>query len=159
MTMLVEAGISNLPPVRVLPSNEISPRKPTKLDARLAEQALSSPIDLSTWPEEDYTQAAYSQLMNHPILSSDEEQGYSREYLKYRPDQRAMDARDALVLCNQRLCAYMAEKYMLSYGRKGRQHLGSAVSIWDFVQEANIGLLRAIEKYDPDMEFRFSTYA
>src|SRR5258708_22128798 len=107
MTMLVEAGISNLPPVRVLPSNEISPRKPTKLDARLAEQALSSPIDLSTWPEEDYTQAAYSQLMNHPVLSSDEEQGYSREYLKYR---RSEEHTSELQSPDHLVCRLLLEK-------------------------------------------------
>ena len=40
-----------------------------------------------------------------------------------------------------------------------KRYLGSRLTFSDLIQEGNIGLIKAIEKFDPDKEFKFSTYA
>ena len=40
-----------------------------------------------------------------------------------------------------------------------KRFFGSRLSFSDLIQEGNIGLIKAIEKFDPDKEFKFSTYA
>lgn len=58
------------------------------------------------------------------------------------------DAKAALVHANLRLVVSVVSYYM-----------GRGVSAGDLIQEGNLGLIRAAEKYDPELGFRFSTYA
>ena len=62
--------------------------------------------------------------------------------------QRFLDARDQLLHANVRLVMHVA-----------RQFPGNAVDFSDLVQEGNIGLLKAVEKFDYRFGCRFSTYA
>jgi RNA polymerase primary sigma factor len=57
-------------------------------------------------------------------------------------------ARQRLIEKNLRLVVSVAKKYR-----------GMGLPFEDLIQEGNIGLMRAIDKYDPDRGFRFSTYA
>ena len=57
-------------------------------------------------------------------------------------------ARERLMVCNLRLVLSIAKRYM----NKGMQ-------MEDLIQEGNLGLLRATEKFDPGRKLRFSTYA
>lgn len=61
---------------------------------------------------------------------------------------RQTKARERMILCNLRLALSIAKK-----------HLWSGVPFDDLVQEANIGLMKAVERYDWRRGFRFSTYA
>jgi RNA polymerase primary sigma factor len=58
------------------------------------------------------------------------------------------NARQELIQCNLRLVVSVA-----------RQYEGQGMPILDIIEEGNIGLMRAVERFDPDMECRFSTYA
>lgn len=61
---------------------------------------------------------------------------------------RAVKANEALIRANLRLVVSVAKRY-----------LGRGISFLDLIQEGNMGLLRAIGKFDPRRGFKFSTYA
>ncbi|MDL1928791.1 sigma-70 family RNA polymerase sigma factor, partial [Fimbriimonadia bacterium ATM] len=84
-----------------------------------------------------------SRLTQTPLLTSEEERELSR---RARSGDEA--ARKRLVEANMRLVVNIAKQY---------RH--RAVAFEDLVQEGAIGLMSAVERFDPDRGFRFSTYA
>jgi RNA polymerase primary sigma factor len=77
------------------------------------------------------------------LLDAQEEKELSR-----RAREGDMAARRQLIECNLRLVISIAKKYR-----------GRGVLFEDLIQEGNAGLIRAVEKFDPEMGNRFSTYA
>lgn len=61
---------------------------------------------------------------------------------------RSNRARDEFVRCNVRFVVTLAKRYV-----------GKGLSLSDLVQEGSLGLIRAVEKFDPSRGYRFSTYA
>lgn len=78
-----------------------------------------------------------------PVLTREQEGALAR---KLRAGDRT--ARQDMIQCNLRLVVSVARQY---------EHQG--MPILDVIEEGNIGLMRAVERFDPDMECRFSTYA
>jgi RNA polymerase primary sigma factor len=78
-----------------------------------------------------------------PLLTADEE-----KRLAYRVCAGDAEARDLLVRANLRLVVSIARGY-----------IGRGLPLVDLISEGNLGMLRAVEEYDPDRNIRFSTYA
>jgi RNA polymerase primary sigma factor len=83
------------------------------------------------------------EIRQFPLLSIEEE----RELID-RIGRGDMSARDRLVESNLRLVVSIAKKYQ-----------NNGLTLMDLIQEANIGLLIAVEKFEPERGYRFSTYA
>lgn len=84
------------------------------------------------------------EIGQYPLLTQEEEFNYAKTYQKNHDPK----AKEILVNHNLRLVVNIAKKF-----------IGSGLAISDLVQEGNLGLMRAVDRYDPDKGFRFSTYA
>jgi RNA polymerase primary sigma factor len=78
-----------------------------------------------------------------PLLNAEEE-----KQLAYRIEEGDSEARDRMVRANLRLVVNIARSYT-----------GKGLGLQDLIEEGNLGLLRAVEGFDPSMNTRFSTYA
>ena len=112
--------------------------KPTKAD--FSEESES---------EEEYhknldaTQLYLNEIGFSPLLSAEEEVYFSRLALK--GDEAA---RKRMIESNLRLVVKIARRYV-----------NRGLALLDLIEEGNLGLIRAVEKFDPERGFRFSTYA
>lgn len=91
----------------------------------------------------DATQIYLSEIGFSPLLTAEEEVYYSR--LSLRGD---MAARRRMIESNLRLVVKISRRY-----------LNRGLALLDLIEEGNLGLIRAVEKFDPERGFRFSTYA
>ncbi|MUJ38948.1 RNA polymerase sigma factor RpoS [Aliivibrio fischeri] len=91
----------------------------------------------------DATQLYLGEIGFSPLLTAEEEVYFSRLALKGDEAARAR-----MIESNLRLVVKIARRY---------NHRGLA--LLDLVEEGNLGLIRAVEKFDPERGFRFSTYA
>ena len=87
--------------------------------------------------------AYLKEIGRHPLLSAQEEKD-----LAYRMREGDEAAREKLIVCNLRLVVNIAKGYR-------NNHL----SIMDLVSEGNTGLMTAVDKFNPDLGYRFSTCA
>jgi RNA polymerase primary sigma factor len=81
------------------------------------------------------------------LLSADEEKELARQ-MEGDDSTLAAQARDRMVRANLRLVVNIARSYT-----------GKGLGLQDLIEEGNLGLLRAVEGFDPNMNTRFSTYA
>jgi len=105
--------------------------------------------DLAITPEnvdsfaDDSVRLYLREIGKIPLLTPEEEADLAQRIVK--GDKKA---KDKMVESNMRLVVSIAKRY----GGRGLDFL-------DLIQEGNTGLLRAVEKFDPDKGFKFSTYA
>ena len=91
----------------------------------------------------DATQIYLNEIGFSPLLSPEEEVHFGRLAQKGDPA-----GRQRMIESNLRLVVKIARRY-----------LNRGLSLLDLIEEGNLGLIRAVEKFDPERGFRFSTYA
>lgn len=91
----------------------------------------------------DATQIYLNEIGFSPLLTPEEEVHYGRLAQKGDPA-----GRQRMIESNLRLVVKIARRY-----------LNRGLSLLDLIEEGNLGLIRAVEKFDPERGFRFSTYA
>ncbi len=91
----------------------------------------------------DPTQLYFNEIKKDKLLTADEEKDLTR--LAQKGDEAA---RQRMIVCNLRLVVNVAKRYI----KRG-------LPLLDLIEEGNLGLIHAVEKFDPERGFRFSTYA
>jgi RNA polymerase nonessential primary-like sigma factor len=91
----------------------------------------------------DATQLYLNEIGFSPLLSPQEEVHFARLAQKGDPA-----GRKRMIESNLRLVVKIARRY-----------INRGLSLLDLIEEGNLGLIRAVEKFDPERGFRFSTYA
>ena len=91
----------------------------------------------------DVTRIYLSEIGRAKLLTAEEEQSLSRAALG-----GCMASRQRMIESNLRLVVKVARSY-----------INRGLPLLDLIEEGNLGLIRAVEKFDPEKGFRFSTYA
>ncbi len=103
-----------------------------------------STITLPTLPSEGSLSQYFREVWAFPMLDADTEQSLARQY----HDHGDVDAAHQLVTSYLRLVCKIAMGYR-----------GYGLPVADLISEGNIGLMKAVKKFDPERGFRLSTYA
>jgi RNA polymerase primary sigma factor len=124
---------------------------------------------LSQIPTTDTTALYFHEMGQVPLLTRKEEGTLARQWQKARQAEARLArnghdarerarlrrqieaghaARDHLIMANTRLVVSIAKKYQ-----------GQGIPFQDLIQEGNLGLMKAVDKFDPDLGYKFSTYA
>lgn len=112
-------------------------------EEELSDEELEITVDNVDSFADDSVRLYLREIGKIPLLTPDEE-----TELAYKILEGDKKAKDKMVEANMRLVVSIAKRY----GGRGLDFL-------DLIQEGNTGLLRAVEKFDPDKGFKFSTYA
>ncbi|OGI40976.1 MAG: RNA polymerase sigma factor RpoS [Candidatus Muproteobacteria bacterium RBG_16_64_10] len=105
--------------------------------------ARASATKDSYYSQADATRLYLKEIGFSPLLSAEEEVYYAR-----RAQKGEEAARRRMIESNLRLVVKIARRYM-----------NRGLTLLDLIEEGNLGLIRAVEKFDPERGFRFSTYA
>lgn len=90
----------------------------------------------------DLMEKYYKDIRKTPLLKKEEEIFYAKKI-----QQGDIYAKQHMIKSNLRLVVKIAKRY-----------IRSGIPILDLIEEGNLGLIRAVEKFDPERGFRFSTY-
>ncbi len=123
------------------PDNKEQFRSSLKLDSvyKAAEKETDKPTDTGL----DVTRLYLKEIGHTPLLSAKEEVFHAR-----RAINGDAASRRRMIESNLRLVVKIARRY-----------LNRGLSLLDLIEEGNLGLIHAVEKFDPERGFRFSTYA
>ncbi len=112
-------------------------------EEELSDEDLEITVDNVDAFADDSVRLYLREIGKIPLLSPEEELDLAHRVLK--GDKKA---KDKMVEANMRLVVSIAKRYS-----------GRGLDFLDLIQEGNTGLLRAVEKFDPEKGFKFSTYA
>src|SRR5213079_2818859 len=109
----------------------------------LDDDILAETAEMDSAPIDDPIRMYLKEIGRFALLKADQEVTLAKAI-----EARDVDAKDRLAEANLRLVVAIAKKYV-----------GRGMSMLDLIQEGNIGLMRAVEKFDYHKGFKFSTYA
>jgi RNA polymerase nonessential primary-like sigma factor len=112
-------------------------------DSESAQPQPAKHISPSREDNHDPTRLYLSEIGASPLLTAAEEVHFAR--LAQKGNEAA---RQRMIESNLRLVVKIARRYM-----------NRGLALLDLIEEGNLGLIRAVEKFDPERGFRFSTYA
>ncbi|MGQ9568647.1 MAG: sigma-70 family RNA polymerase sigma factor [Anaerolineae bacterium] len=133
------------------------------------EEALEEELDLSDLPATDPISLYFHEMGRVPLLTPEEEQELAKTLERGRRAEKRLakdghdpvererlleevrkgqEAREKLIRANTRLVVSVAKRYV-----------GQGVPLPDLIQEGNLGLMRAVNKFDYRRGYKFSTYA
>jgi RNA polymerase nonessential primary-like sigma factor len=126
------------------PDHEPVDAEPVDLDPAEPE-AIHSVVERFSSGDGDFdaTRIYLNEIGESKLLTAEEEIQFAR--LAQSGDNAA---RQRMIVCNLRLVVKIARRY-----------LNRGLPLLDLIEEGNLGLIRAVEKFDPERGFRFSTYA
>jgi RNA polymerase nonessential primary-like sigma factor len=128
---------------RLVPEDERLPAA-TEPDTRTQELPLDVPvIGIGGDFLNDITQIYLNEIGQSPLLSAEQELNYARA-----TRDGDFEARQKMIEHNLRLVVSIAKHY-----------LNRGLTLADLIEEGNLGLIHALEKFDPERGFRFTTYA
>ena len=111
--------------------------------AEAADAEESGSASEETYVQADATRLYLKEIGFSPLLTAEEEVYFARKAQK-----GDAAARRRMIESNLRLVVKIARRYM-----------NRGLALLDLIEEGNLGLIRAVEKFDPERGFRFSTYA
>ena len=112
-------------------------------DVPLLDEAQIGRLEHELSAEDDPVKVYLKEIGRVPLLSAEEERALARA-----AKAGDMEARQKLSEANLRLVVSVAKRYA-----------GRGLPFLDLIQEGNLGLMKAAEKFEPDKGFKFSTYA
>ncbi len=112
-------------------------------DAELDDDLMAEAAEMDSAAIDDPVRMYLKEIGQFALLKADQEVTLAKAI-----EARDVDAKDRLAEANLRLVVAIAKKYV-----------GRGMSLLDLIQEGNIGLMRAVEKFDYHKGFKFSTYA
>lgn len=118
---------------------ELNLESTEEADFQRAKEKTSRKVEKSL----DVTQLYLNEIGYSPLLTADEEKHYAR--LALSGDEAG---RKRMIESNLRLVVKISRRY-----------INRGLTLLDLIEEGNLGLIRAVEKFDPERGFRFSTYA
>jgi RNA polymerase primary sigma factor len=143
--------------------------KETPQTTQPRKQPVSGGDGLRAIPPTDITSLYFHEMGQVPLLTVEEETELAQRWRRGRQAKQRLArdghdkkerarlrgqikagyaARDHLIMANTRLVISIAKRYR-----------GQGVAFQDLIQEGNLGLMRAADKFDPDRGYKFSTYA
>ena len=124
-------------------------RKKAKAKKVVRKQAgLAKPKIESDEMIEDSVKLFLKEIGRIPLLTLEEEQHLTRTIKHGKNLRELKNAKEKLIRANLRLVVSIAKKY-----------INRGVDFLDLLQEGTIGLMKAVDKFDPDLGWKFSTYA
>jgi RNA polymerase primary sigma factor len=153
---------------RMFVMRAFTPKGPAGLSADAA-PGEGSHRDSLSW-EDRVLRLYYQDIGAVPRLRVEEERELAQEIQQVVPSRNALgtlpDTHDtsAELSCDERLRSQRAREVMITANLRlvvsiAKQFAQHGVPLLDLVQEGNLGLMRAVEKFDPNRGYKFSTYA
>ena len=129
----------------VIESEEAEPIHPDELEALDAEKAVHPALLQGGMPVPQGNLDSYIRIANqYPILSAEQEKELAERYY-YDED---LEAAKQLILSHMRFVIHIARGY-----------LGYGLPLADLIQEGNIGLMKAVKRFDPNVGVRLVSFA